>query len=144
MLYFSNWFLLSQHPAYYCLILPSAIFYSFNQKLLNMSQQILQLNFKFNVSRNDYESMCSSLANDFAKVPGCQWKVWLMNEKNNEAGGIYLFEDEKALEQFKASPLAAGVLSHPALSDFSVKQFDILEDVSNITRAPLAMAGESV
>ena len=109
-----------------------------------MSQQILQLNFTFNVSRNEYESMCSSLANDFAKVPGCQWKVWLMNEKDNEAGGIYLFEDEKALEQFKASPLAAGVLSHPALSDFSVKQFDILENVSAVTRAPLAMAGEAV
>ncbi|HYC40512.1 MAG TPA: YdhR family protein [Chitinophagaceae bacterium] len=109
-----------------------------------MSQQILQLNFKFDVPRNDYETMCSSLAADFAKVPGCQWKIWLMNEKENEAGGIYLFEDEKALEQFKASPLAAGVLSHPALSGFSVKQFDILEKVSNITRAPLAMAGEAV
>ena len=109
-----------------------------------MSQQILQLNFKFNVSRNDYENAVAPLANDFAKVPGCQWKVWLMNEKNNEAGGIYLFEDEKALEQFKASPLAAGVLNHPALSDFSVKQFDILENVSNITRAPLSMATEAV
>lgn len=105
-----------------------------------MSQQILQLNFKFNVSRNDYENTATSLANDFAKVPGCQWKIWLMNEKDNEAGGIYLFEDEKALEQFKASPLATGVLSHPALSDFSIKQFDILEDVSAVTHAPLSMA----
>lgn len=109
-----------------------------------MSQQILQLNFKFNVSRNEYENMASSLANDFAKVPGLQWKVWLMNEKENEVGGIYLFEDEKAVEQFKASPLAAGVLSHPALSDFSIKVFDILENVSAITHAPLAMAGEAV
>ena len=88
--------------------------------------------------------MASSLANDFAKVPGCQWKVWLMNEKNNEAGGIYLFKDEKAVEEFKASPLASGVLSHPALSDFSIKQFDILEDVSAVTHAPLSMVTEAV
>jgi len=109
-----------------------------------MAQQILQLNFKFNVSRNDYESMCSSLANEFAKVPGCQWKIWLMNEKNNEAGGIYLFENEKSFELFKASPLAASVLNHPALSDFSLKQFDILENVSAVTHAPLSMASEAV
>ena len=109
-----------------------------------MSQQILQVNFKFNVSRNDYENTTSSLANDFARVPGCQWKVWLMNEKENEAGGIYLFEDEKAVEQFKASPLAASVLSHPALSDFSFKQFDVLEKVSAVTHAPLSMATEAV
>ena len=108
-----------------------------------MPQQILQLNFKFNVSRNDYENTVSPMANDFAKVPGCQWKIWLMNEKENEAGGIYLFEDEKAVEQFKALPLVAAVLSHPALSDFSIKQFDILEEVSAVTNAPLSMATES-
>ena len=105
-----------------------------------MSQQILQVNFTFNLSRNDYENVVAPLANDFAKVPGCQWKIWLMNEKENEAGGIYLFEDEKAVEQFKASPLVAGVLSHPALSNFVMKQFDILEDVSTVTHAPLSMA----
>lgn len=109
-----------------------------------MSQQILQLNFKFNVARNEYENTASSLANDFAKVPGCQWKIWMMNEKDNEAGGIYLFEDAEAVEQFKASPLAAGVLSHPALSDFSIKQFDIMEDVSITTRAPLAMTSAAM
>lgn len=70
-----------------------------------MPQQILQVNYKFNISRNDYENIVSPMANDFAIVPGLQWKIWLMNEKDNEAGGIYLFEDEKAVEQFKASPL---------------------------------------
>jgi hypothetical protein len=30
------------------------------------------------------------------------------------------------------------VLSHPALSDFSVKQFEVMEAVSRITHAPLA------
>jgi len=105
-----------------------------------MSQQILQINFKFNVSREQYESTCASLAEQFAAVPGCVWKVWLMNETDSEAGGIYLFADEAAVESFKGSPLVAAMLVHPALSDFNIKRFEVLTDVSRITRAPLGAA----
>lgn len=105
-----------------------------------MTQQILQVNFKFNVPRERYENTVSPMAQDFANVPGCLWKVWLMNEKDSEAGGIYLFADVAAVEKFKGSELVKGVLSHPALSDFSIKQFEVLESVSRVTRAPLAQA----
>lgn len=33
-----------------------------------------------------------------------------------------------------------GIVSHPALSDFSVKQFEVMADVSEVTRGPLATA----
>lgn len=105
-----------------------------------MTPQILQINFKFNVPRPQYEEVTAALAQDFANVPGCLWKVWLMNEADSEAGGIYLFADEAAVERFKNSDLAKGVLSHPALSGFSIKQFEVLEDVSRITRGPLPQA----
>ena len=102
--------------------------------------QILQINFKFNVSREQFEETCSSLAQDFANVPGLLWKVWLMNDKENEAGGIYLFADEASVEEYKGSPLVAGVLNHPALSDFNIKQFEVLDTVSRVTRAPIPAA----
>ena len=105
-----------------------------------MAQQILQINFKFNVPRDLYENTCESMAQNFADVPGCLWKVWLMNDKENEAGGIYLFADEASVEAFKGSPLAAAVLSHPALSDFNIKEFEVMEQVSRVTRAPLGAA----
>ena len=104
-----------------------------------MSHQILQVNFKFNVAREQYENTVSPMAQDFAEVPGCLWKIWLMNEADNEAGGIYLFADEASMEKFKGSPLVASVLSHPALGDFSIKQFEVLEKISRATRAPLAV-----
>ena len=103
-----------------------------------MAQQILQVNFKFNVPREQYENTISPMAQDFAKVPGCLWKLWLINEKDSEAGGLYLFADEGSVEKFKGSSLVASVLSHPALSDFSIKQFEVLDKVSRVTRAPLA------
>jgi len=107
-----------------------------------MSQQILQVNFNFNISVQEYKEVVASLAQEFAAVPGCQWKIWLMDEDKREAGGIYLFENKEALEHFKQTPLIASVFSSPALSNFSVKEFSILDEVSIITRAPLALEAE--
>ncbi len=102
-----------------------------------MPSRIMQLNFKFSVSGSEYEQAVSSLANDFANVPGLRWKIWMINEAEREAGGIYLFEDEASVKAFLEGPLAAKVTSHPALSDFSVKQFDVMEKVTAITRGPV-------
>ena len=108
-----------------------------------MSVKVLQINFKFNVPCEAYEQTVSPMASEFAAVPGCRWKIWLMNEANNEAGGIYLFEDDASLGTFLSSPLVAAVTSHPALSDFSVKQFDTLEAISKITRGPIEKAASA-
>jgi quinol monooxygenase YgiN len=102
-----------------------------------MSQKILVTNFNYSVSREELENMTSELAPAFANVPGCLWKIWLFDDEKKEAGAVYLFEDEKALQDFKSSPLVAAVLSHPALSNFDLKERDILKKVSAITRAPL-------
>ena len=103
-----------------------------------MLQKILITNFKYSVSRNDFEATAAQLAQAFADVPGCLWKIWLIKEESNEAGAVYLFKDEKALQDFKSSELVASVLSHPALSDFELRERDILKEVSEITFAPLA------
>jgi len=102
-----------------------------------MSGRILQINFKFNVTRAEYDQAASSLAGDFAALAGLRWKIWIMNEADREAGGVYMFEDEASVKAFLEGPLAAKVTSHPALSDFSVKQFDVMEDVTKITRGPV-------
>lgn len=102
-----------------------------------MSAKLIQLNFKFSVSKDEYEQAVSPLAEKFAAVEGLRWKIWMMNEADGEAGGIYLFNDEASLKAFLEGPLAAQVTSHPALSDFSVKQFDTMEKLSAITRGPV-------
>ena len=99
-----------------------------------MSVKLLQLNFKFNVSGAEYEQAVSPLASEIAAVPGLRWKIWIINEGEQEAGGIHLFEDEASVKAYLEGPLAAQVTSHPALSDFSVKQFDVMDDVTAITR----------
>ena len=107
-----------------------------------MSQKMLVTNYNYNVSREEFENMTRQLGQAFADVPGCIWKIWLIADEKKEAGAVYLFENDEALQNFKASPLVASVLSHPALSNFDLKERDILTEVSKTTRAPLQKNSE--
>lgn len=102
-----------------------------------MSARLLQLNFNFSVTGPEYEAAVSPLADAFAALDGLIWKIWIINEEEGEAGGIYLFEDQASVQAYLDGPLAAGVISHPALSDFSVKQFDVMDAVTEVTRGPV-------
>ncbi|MGD2144933.1 MAG: YdhR family protein [Anaerolineae bacterium] len=102
-----------------------------------MSGKLLQLNFKFSVTGAEYEQAVSPLANQIAAVDGLRWKIWIINEEEREAGGIHLFDDEASVKAYLEGPIAAQVTSHPALSDFSVKQFDVMEKQTAITRGPV-------
>jgi hypothetical protein len=105
-----------------------------------MSQQILQVNVKFSIPRADLAAAWLGAAQPVADTPGLQWKVWLMNEAESEAGGIYLFESKGALESYMTGPIVAALKASPAISDISAKTFDVLEEHSAITRAPLTFA----
>ncbi len=102
-----------------------------------MAGRVLQINFKFNVPRADYEQAVAPLATPIAAVAGLRWKVWLMNEAESEAGGIMLFDDEASTKAYLDGPIVAQIVSHPALSDFSVKQFDVIEEETAVTRGPV-------
>jgi hypothetical protein len=108
-----------------------------------MAQKILVTNFTFSVSPKEFEAMATELAPAFADVPGCMWKLWLIDKEAKQAGAVYLFKDEKALQTFKESSLVASVLSNPALSNFELRDRDILREVSEITHAPLMQEAEA-
>jgi hypothetical protein len=99
---------------------------------------LLQINFNFSVTPDEYKATASSLADQFASVQGLIWKVWIINEAANEAGGIYLFDTDASLRKFLDSSLVAGVVGHPALSDFSVKPFSVMEEQTAVTRGPMS------
>jgi Putative mono-oxygenase ydhR len=98
---------------------------------------ILQVNFKLNVPIAEYRKICDAVAQPIADVPGLQWKVWLLNEQENEAGGIYLFKDEQALNDYLSGPIVSQIKSHPAFQELNVKRFDVMEDVTAVTRGPI-------
>lgn len=102
-----------------------------------MSSTILQINFTFQGSRSDYEQAVTPLAEPIAAFPGLQWKVWLINEADQEAGGLLCFRDQPALHAFLHSPLAAQITNYPALHNFSIKQFDVMVAQTEKTHGPI-------
>ena len=74
-----------------------------------MSGKILQINFKFKVSSAEYVAAVNPMAANIAEVPGLLWKVWLMNETDHEAGGIYWFNDAASLQAYLESPIVATI-----------------------------------
>ncbi len=102
-----------------------------------MAKQLLQLNFKYGMARNEYEDLAGELAGAFAEVDGLEWKVWLMDEEQHGAGGIYLFDSKSSLDDFLAGDLAAQVSGHPAFSDMTARPYEVLDGPSRTTRAPL-------
>jgi hypothetical protein len=103
-----------------------------------MSGTVLQVNFKLNVSPAEYEKTVTPMADAFAEVQGLRWKLWLLNQEEREAGGVYLFEDEPSCAAFLAGPLAAAVKSAPFLRELSIKRFDVMADVTETTRGPIS------
>ena len=103
-----------------------------------MAQKLLVTDYHYTCSTEEMEATLAALAPAFAQVPGCLWKITLLDAAQQQAGGVYLFRDEAALDAFKAGPLVAQVLAHPALSNFDLKTRDILREISEVTRAPLS------
>lgn len=60
-----------------------------------MSNKLLQLHFEFHVPFGaEMSRQLVELAESINLEPGFIWKIWTENEANQEAGGIYLFQDE--------------------------------------------------
>ena len=102
-----------------------------------MSTKIVQINFKFDGTRAGYEKENEAYTQPIAHLPGLRWKVWIINEDQSEAGGIYLFDNDAAVQGFMDGPIVAELKGIPTLD---LKTFDVIEGLSKVTRAPLAEA----
>ena len=98
---------------------------------------ILQINFKLNVLAAEYQKIAGSVAQTIADAPGLVWKIWLLNEQDGEAGGIYLFQDEQSLTAYLSSPVMAQIKSLPQLREISAKIFETIPDITAVTRGPI-------
>lgn len=105
-----------------------------------MPQKLWQVNFKFNVTPEQYADAVAPLGDPVSEVEGLLWKVWIVNPEEREAGGIHLFADQQALDAHAGGEIIATILNHPALSDFEVKTFNVMEENSRKSHAPLGEA----
>ncbi|MFN3994779.1 MAG: monooxygenase [Tabrizicola flagellatus] len=101
-----------------------------------MSLTLVQFDFPFaGPWGQEMAGAFSGLAQDIAAEPGLVWKIWTENRDTGRAGGIYLFSSPEAARAYRekhSARLAAfgvtGIVAH---------EFDVNDDLSQITRAPL-------
>jgi hypothetical protein len=99
--------------------------------------RILQINYTLNGSASTFMKESRPVADALAAVTGLRWKIWLVNEAEQEGGGIYLFDDSAAVEAFLNGPIVAGLKAHPAIREVQIKQFDAWEELTTATRGPI-------
>jgi len=104
---------------------------------------ILQVNFNLNVPVAEYQKMADSVAEAFLDVPGLKWKIWLLNPAAQEAGGIYLFDSQASLDAYLNGPLVARLRGLTAIRNVSIKQFEVMPEITALTRGPVEGEGTS-
>jgi hypothetical protein len=106
-------------------------------------KKILQINFKLKMTGYSKEQVAqvqqsfAESAKPIANVKGLIWKVWIMNESEQTAGGIYLFKDDASVQAYLKGEIIAGAKKNPAVSNFEAKIFDILPEPTKITHGPV-------
>jgi len=101
-----------------------------------MHIQIINFRLK-GVSEEDYAGLCDELAPSYAAVPGLVRKVWLADSENGVYGGVYVWRDRKAMEEFAQTELFNSVATHPNLEDVTSTDFGVLLGPTGVTRGSI-------
>lgn len=98
-----------------------------------MHIQIINFRLK-GVSEADYSALCDELAPAFAEVPGLVRKVWLANSETGVYGGVYVWRDRQAMEDYAKTELFNSVATHPNLANITSTDFGVLDGPTAVTR----------
>ena len=103
-------------------------------------KKILQVNFTIRARTPELFQAFQKQAPRFGPggdVMGLKWKIWLFNESDNSAGGIYLFEDQPSVDAYLGGDIVRMMKNSPALSNIGMKVFDYNPELTKISRGPI-------
>lgn len=104
--------------------------------------KFLQVNYDRALPRDDADQLerMTRSAHKIAGLPGLLWKLWVHDDADRVAGGMYLFASEEDARAWADGPMVAGLSSHPGISGITYRLYDVDADLSAITRGPLGDA----
>jgi len=94
----------------------------------------VQIDFAFSGTPTEYAQVAAHVAPAIAAVPGLVSKLWISSEESGRAGGAYLFADRAAATAYLEGPIIARLRSNPAVTDVSVRLFEVILGPSETTR----------
>ena len=86
------------------------------------------------VDVDDLQQPFHDYAEGLRAVDGLLAKAWLHDGRT--LGGFHLFTSRSAAERYLAGEMVAGLTATPAFSDFAIRHWDVLEDLSAVTGFP--------
>ena len=98
-----------------------------------MHVQIINFHLK-DISEEDYRRQCEAIASAFANLPGLSSKIWLADAETNTYGGVYVWRDRQAMEDYAETDLYKGILASPHFYGVTVRDFAALENPTRVTR----------
>lgn len=103
--------------------------------------QVLVVRYSRERGQDDAEQAAGNLAAApmIADLEGLAWKVWTYNDAEGVGGGVYLLD---TAEHASAASkwIAAALGGEPGVSQVRIESYDVDEELSAITRAPLKLA----
>jgi len=103
-------------------------------------KKILQINFTIKAMTPELSQAFQKIAPRFGPngdVKGLKWKLWLFNESDHSAGGIYLFEDQASVDAYLGGDIVKMLKNSSVLTNMEVKVFDIMPELTKISRGPV-------
>ncbi|GAA3932944.1 monooxygenase [Litoribacillus peritrichatus] len=77
-----------------------------------------------------------SLAEETSNEPGLLWKIWTENPQQEEAGGVYLFQNESQAQKYLEKYL--GKMISNGITEVRARIVKVHSELSDITNAPLS------
>jgi hypothetical protein len=107
--------------------------------------KLLQVNYRREHGQDDQEQAERLLgsAERISGLPGLLWKIWIYDDAQSAAGGIYLFDTEEHARKWGDEMMPGSLGKHPGVSDIQARYFDVDERLSQITRGPLMTAQQA-
>jgi len=94
------------------------------------------ITFTSSASVDDLKGPFTDIANALRGVSGLVAKTWIQD--GSTLGGFYIFTSRQAAENYLNSQMVADLTSNPAFSNFQIRHFDVLDELSAITGSPQA------
>jgi hypothetical protein len=97
--------------------------------------------FGLTVPADAYAAHCVEIAAQFTEWPGLVAKWWLQDTASGTFGGVYLFSSEADADRSRETVLFLRMLADPALTDVTVREYDVLDAPTAITAPAMQPAG---
>ncbi len=92
------------------------------------------ITFESTADLDDLKGPFTDYANALQGVVGLVCKTWIRD--GSTLGGFHIFTSREDADSYVSSDLVAGLTSNEAFSEFQIRHFDVLDELSAMTGSP--------